>query len=813
MSSGRRLRRVATFALLALILVTAAGFLWARGKLRASLPVLDGKIAIAGLERPVTVTRDGAGVVTIRADSRVDAARGLGFVHGQDRFFQMDLARRFAAGELAELLGPGPVDLDKKLRLHRFRARAARSLAALTSSERALIEAYTAGVNAGLDALAGPSFEYLLLGSPPRPWAAEDLALVIFSMYLDLNDGFGERESTRGVVEDVLGAEMLAFLDPLGTPWDAPILGEALPVPPTPGPEVLDLRNVESRDGGTEAVDPEPTTLVRGSNNWAVAGGLTRDGRALLANDMHLGHQVPNIWYRAVLEFPDRGAPGGLRRIAGVTLPGTPFVIAGSNGEVAWGFTNTWGDWEDLVEIEPDPDAPEHRYRTPEGLREFELHEEEIRVRDAEPERMVVRETLWGPVLDVDHQGRERAYRWIAHDPEGMNLGALELERASSVDEAIVIANRIGAPPQNFVVVDASGRIGWTVMGAIPRRHGHDGRTPTSWADGGAGWDGYYPPEEYPRVLDPEEGMLWSANARLVDGEMMRRIGVGTFRLGARQQQIRDALRALERYDERSLLSVQLDDRALFLEPWRRLLAAHLTDSDRGAADEGAADERTGKAALRAALEDWDGRASTASAAYRLVRAFRIYFAEEVLGAVVAEAKRADPRLEPTYLIQQEGALWRLVTERPEHFLHPDHASWESVIDAAVGRTVAYFSELGPLAEQTWGRRNAATIRHPMSRFLPSFVGRWLDMPADELPGDENMPRFQGPSEGASERFVVSPGREEEGIFHMPTGQSGHPLSPFYRAGHEAWVRGEPTPFLPQEPAHTLELVPGGGGP
>ena len=796
---------------MAFLLLLVAGLgVYAWLELRGSLPNLDGEATLAGLSAPVTIERDAQGVPTVRGEHRIDVARGLGYVHGQDRFFQMDLSRRFAAGELSELLGSGALEADKRQRMHRFRTRAEEVVSSLSPFERRLARAYAAGVNAGRESLGKLPFEYLVLETKPRPWALTDTVLVVYSMYLDLNDAYGEYEAARGAVEDLFGSEVLDFLDPLGSEWDAPVLGEAFSVPPVPGSEVFDLRTAREQNHQASSLprkqsqasrleDFESEPPVRGSNNWAVAGSLTADGRALLANDMHLGHQVPNIWYRAVLAFPDESAPGGVRRITGVTLPGAPFVIAGSNGEVAWGFTNTWGDWEDWVILEPDP-ADANWYLVPGGSRPFARFHEEIKVKGARSVSLEVRETIWGPVLDRDHAGRERAYRWIAHDREGVTFRSLELEQASTVNEAVEVAARIGAPPQNFVVADAEGHIGWTVMGPIPNRFGHTGRTPRAWHDGAAGWDGYLSPEQYPRLVDPEEGRIWTANSRVVSGPMAERIGTG-FRLGARAGQIRDRLRALDQPDERDLLAVQLDDRAFFLERWRALLLEVL--------DAGPAGDDSRRRELAELVRNWGGHASVDSAGYRMVRGFRSFLLDQVYGAILERCKQVEERCEPRYLNQLEGGLWRLVEERPISFLNPEFDSWDQQFEAAIDELLAYFGEYGgPLAEQTWGKRNTASIRHPLSRFLPGFLARRLDMPRTPLPGDSNMPRVQGPGFGASERFVVSPGREEDGIFHMPTGQSGHPLSPFYRAGHEAWMEGEPTPFLPGETVYRLELIP-----
>ena len=224
-------------AVIAAILVVAG---WIT--LRRSLPRLDGTVELPGLAASVTLERDAQGVATITGEHRIDGARGLGFAHGQDRFFQIDLSRRFAAGELAELLGEAALPADRRQRLHRFRARAERVVEAMSPYERRLCRAYAAGVNAGLGSLGARPFEYHLLGAKAKPWTIADTVLVVYSMYLDLNDGYGEYEAARGAIADLLGTEMLDFLDPLGNEWDAPIVGEPFETPPVPGPEVFDLR-------------------------------------------------------------------------------------------------------------------------------------------------------------------------------------------------------------------------------------------------------------------------------------------------------------------------------------------------------------------------------------------------------------------------------------------------------------------------------------------------------------------------------------------------------------------------------------------
>jgi penicillin amidase len=779
---------------------------------------MEGEQAVAGLGAPVRIERDALGVPIVRGGSRLDVARASGFLHAQERFFQMDLLRRSAAGELAALLGRPVLEMDREARILRLRLVARQAVKALRADERDLLAAYTAGANVGLAALGAPPFEYLALRSEPAKWRDEDSLLCALAMYRDLQGRQPGQDSMLGLMRETLPPALTAFLAPVGTEWDAPIEGGFIPMPAVPGPEVVDLRRAQpasatarvlpSLDPGVFAFvgatigigPPGDDDAIRGSNNWAVAGMHTVHGGALLANDMHLGISVPNTWYRLSLVFP--GADGE-RRVTGVTLPGAPFVVAGSNGRVAWGFTNSEGDWADLVLLQPDPGNAD-AYLTPEGPRTLVREAETIEVKGERSETLTVESTIWGPVVDTDHAGRRRALAWVALREGGLNASLLRMESVGSLDEAQALAPEVGIPNQNLVVADAAGRIGWTIIGRIPRRAGHDGRVPTSWADGTRRWDGWLGAEDYPRVADPPSGRIWTANARVVGGEMLAKVGVGGYDLGARQGQIRDDLLATERASEGDMLRIQLDDRALLLSRWQKLLLGVLTP------EAVARDPR--RAEARRLVEAWGERASVDSVGYRVVRAFRERVRGFVLDPLLApararDAKRFRPGTAPN--ARWEGPVWALVTQRPAHLLDPRYSGWDEILLAALDEAVLELTKGGrPLAERTWGERNTSLIRHPLSRAVPQ-LGSFLDMPSEPLPGDNHMPRFQSPTAGASERFGVSPGREELGYFHMPCGQSGHPLSPHYADGHAAWARGERTPFLPGPAVHLLTLVPG----
>jgi penicillin amidase len=784
------IRLVAVAVVLSLVAASLVYFALVR-----SLPQLDGEIVSANVSAPVIIERDASGIPVITAGNRGDLAYATGYVHGQDRFFQMDLTRRNAAGELAEIFGGNALPLDRRHRFHRFRDRANDVVSMLSADESSIVRAYTNGVNDGLAALGAKPFEYLLTGTEPRPWETADSILVVYTFFMQLNDTRANRDIRRGLVQRVLHAEVFEWLYPQGTKWDAPLIGEPRVGSPLPGPDVYNLAGTKTAHMHSALyADGEPE--MPGSNNWAIAGELTETGGAIVANDMHLGITTPNVFYRARMRTT--GTPS--LDLNGVTFPGTPMLVAGSNGRVAWGNTNSYGDWTDAVIIRPG-EKP-NTYMTPGGSQAFDVYSESIAVKDAEPVVLEIRETIWGPVLDDDADPEQMiAVSWIAHHPEAVSLGHLSLESAVNVEEAMFIANSIGMPPQNFTVGDADGNIGWTIAGRIPRRVGFDSLLPADWSEAG-GWQGWFPVEEYPRVMNPPSGRIWTANARVVDDDGLAVIGDGGYDLGARAQQIRDDLFAIERFAPEDMLAVQLDDRAVFLSRWRDLLLATLDDE----AVTGNAD----RAAFRSLVENWLPRAAPDSVGYRLVRRFRAGVRNRVFTMMmqpVLEKYGEDTKLRISN--QFEGPLWSLVNERPQHLLTDNYASWQDLLLRTVDSNISYFIDnyAGGLEKRTWGERNIAAIRHPISRAVP-FLSRWLDMPAEPLPGDSNLPRAQSPSFGASERFAVTPGDESNGYLHMPAGQSGHPLSDYYRIGHDDWVQGRPSSFLPGTAVHTLTINP-----
>ncbi|SHE62183.1 penicillin amidase [Microbulbifer donghaiensis] len=779
-STSRLLPRVliGIFALIVLLLLCA--WLW----LRQSLPILDGTLETGTLRVPATISRDAQGIPLIESEDRTSAAFALGFLHAQERFFQMDLLRRNSAGELSELVGAAALKHDREIRLHQFRKRAERNIAALPEAQRRLLDSYVDGVNFGLQQLGAKPWEYALLGQEPQPWSTADSLLTIFSMYLTLQSPIGKFELRDTAVAELLPQDLYEFYFPAGGSWDAPLIGDAR------GPVTLPETSIASLLGDDDVIAYqkfESDDKVYGSNNWVVGGALTEHGGAILADDMHLGLNVPNIWYRAGWNIA-----GTDRTMRGATLPGGPIAVVGSNGLVAWGFTNTFGDWGDLIPLELSEDGKQ--YRTPDGWRDFESERETIAVKGGEAEIIEVRKTIWGPVVAEDHRGTPLAYRWIAHDIRGANLNLLRLETVTSAREALDLGPQLGIPHQNLVVGDKDGHIGWTVGGAIPRRVGLDGSRSQSWADGGTYWDGYLGVDEQPRVFDPPSHRIWTANARTMDSDFLRLMGSDGYALGARQQQIRDDLFSRPRFDEQALLDIQLDDRAVFLQRWQEHLLALL-------------DGRDNYGDVREQVRNWGGRAAADSVGYRIVRNYRLKFMEITTAPILTYMRRHQPDFSFGPLKRQfEYALWEMVQQEPAQLLNPEFESWSALKLSALDQVLAEMAEDGkPLAQQTWGAENTTRIQHPLGRAV-SAVNWFTAMPADQLSGDTHMPRFQSPTHGASQRMVVAPGREDNAIFHMATGQSAHPLSPFFGNGHEDWVEGNPSPLGEGEVRYTLRL-------
>jgi penicillin amidase len=783
-----------TVSCIILIIALVLATLW--WLLAGSQAQLKGSVAVSGISDVTVINRDKQGLVTIIGHSRNDISFALGYTHAQERLFQMDLLRRNSAGELSELFGSVAASVDKRVRKHQFRKRAEVAVANLSDTEQALLNHYADGVNAGMAALRSAPFEYLLLQAPLEDWTAADSLLVACSMYMDLQDEWGEMERSLSAMHDLLPKDWFTFLTPNGGDWDAPIEGDnftfrsALPAKP--------LRDFATTENA--AAYHYADEIIAGSNNWSVSGALTGHGGALVAGDMHLGLDVPNIWFRASWFLPDDN-----RRVTGVTLPGTPLMVIGSNEHIAWGFTNSYGDYLDLIRLQINARGDE--YLTPDGWKKIIEEQEIIQIKGEPAQTTTVRKTQWGPIIGEDHFGNLLAMRWVAHDVSGLNLKLAQLETADNTEQAIAIAAHAGIPGQNLNVGDSTGHIGWTVMGVLPKRTGFNSnleqRLVTDWSDGTRHWQGLLPAEHYPAVVKPVTNRIWTANARIVSDDKYANMGDGLGAIGARQQQIRDRLFEKDSFNEADFLAIHLDDEARFLSRWQQLLSAQLSDELIAVQPQ--------LAEFRQHINNWQGRASATSVGYLLVKRYREKVIDQSVGHlfryVAAQTEnfwsgKVDKKV--------EYPVWRLISEQPAQHTPAGFSDWN---DFLVSMITELNDELADptigLTEQTWGNHNMVTIQHPMSSVVP-FIGLLLDMPKQGLSGDTFMPRVQGIDFGASQRMAVAPGHEAEGYFHMATGQSGHPLSPFYGKGHEDWVNGVPSPFLPGDIKYTLVLTVSG---
>ncbi|MGJ0490297.1 penicillin acylase family protein [Methylobacter sp.] len=793
----QRIRKLFFYTLLTLlglsILVTGAGLLF----LQRSLPPQDGEFMVEGLSAPVVVISDSHGIPVIKAGNRADALRALGYVTARDRLFQMDLMRRKNAGRLAELFGQAAVNSDIRARTYGFPRVAKAVVAKLPQAHRRYLEAYAEGINSYIDDARALSFEFTALAYRPERWKPEDSLLVVLGMFDNLTAKAEREERMLTVMEKSLPADVVSFLTPDTDRFTDSLYGAAEPYRPVRPIPVASLETALARhapDALKLAEAVQLNDLMAGSNAWVVSGAKTHDGRAILANDMHLGISVPNIWYRAEMDY-------GTGRTAGVTLPGAPVFIAGGNDRLAWGGTNLTGDFLDLVSLEINPENPD-QYRVGDKWQRFEQANEIISIKEAEALQVTVRRSIWGPVALEPLLGKPVAVHWSALDDNIVNLGLLDLDQAETLEQAMAVVNRTGGPQLNFLLADNHGRIGWTVMGQIPKRVGFDGSVSRSWADGSVGWDGYVDARQLPREIDPATGWLVSANDRRLGREYPHVIG-RQFASGYRAYRITQRLKEMPVINEWAMFGLQLDTENEFYGFYQQLALSVLSPRN--------IERQPELQELRDTLLAWNGRADTDSLGFALLVRFRQQLATSVFSPFLEASRSLDAHFSYawTYI---DTPLQAMLTEKVPQLL-PDPVNYRNWNDFILGQLKRSAQQLRAdypdtaLSELTWGQVNKAHIGHPFSKAVP-LLGILLDMPADALAGCANCVRALGSEFGASERLVVSPARLDEGIMHMPGGQSGHPLSPHYRDQHRYWVKGLPLALLAGKPEHSLILKP-----
>jgi penicillin G amidase len=740
---------------------------------RRSLPRTAGRLRLPSLEAPVEVVRDRFGIPHVFARSRRDLVRAQGYVHAQDRLFQMETTRRFAFGRLSELAGARTLELDRLARRLRLRWAAERDAAACDPEAAELVAAYCEGVNAFIAEGRLP-LELRLLRLRPEPWTPVDVQAPAQMFALALC-GNWEGELARARLRVRLGEERVRRLDPEYPP-DHPLV-----VPDELAAAAADAsRTLRGRSG------------VGASNCFAVAGARTASGKPILTNDPHLFLGIPGIWHVQHLVW-DEG------ECAGFTVPGAPVVILGRNRRVAWGMTTAMLDTQDLyVERLHPTDA--RRYEADGEWAEAEIVREEIRVRRGAPvvEEVVV--TRHGPiVVPPEPGGREAlALRWSHHEPGETTRSLLDLMTAGSVEEADRALDRFAGPPHNLVLADADGTIAYRLAGGpIPIRSAGDGGVPSpGWASEHE-WEGWIPQPELPRLRDPESGLIVSANNRIV-GDAYPHDLPGEYLSGYRAGRLETLIEERDELTPAACARILLDRLSL---PGLELAAAV-----RGLG----ADDPLERRALEL-LAEWDGELAPESPGGAVYGALMRALEEEAYADLAA-----DP-LVPTEGESLPGGLYerarptvlRRLAERDGAFLG-DGRTWDDVVRAALATAVR---ELGP-DPATWrrGRYHRFRLAHAFDA-IP-VLRRIFSRGPFAVGGDADtvrvMARVAGVAEGAmigaSMRAVYDLGDPDGTLIALVPGQSGHPASRHYDDLLGGWLAGEYVP-LATDRARVEELA------
>ena len=794
----------------------AGGYLWLRG----SLPEIDGERAASGLAAPVEVVRDRHGVPHVFARTEEDALFALGYVHAQDRLWQMEMNRRIGAGRLAEVLGAPALDTDRLLRVLGLHRRAEATLAHLSPRARRRIDAYVNGVNAWMKGRTGPlPPEFLVLGFDPEPWTAADTVVWARVMALDLG-----REWTR----DLMRLRMSRFLDPdrildFYPPYhDDQPRGVELPAPspdsaagpPEEAPGRASARASASKEyafgpargpfttgtppGRRQSASAPAGFLLRprsghpGSNSWVVNGERSATGKPLLANDPHLGLTVPSVWYFAHLAWPGRD-------LVGATFPGMPVVVLGHNGRAAWGFTNTGADTQDLFLEKLDPEDSA-RYLTPDGYRRFEVRREVIEVKDGDDAVVEVRESRHGPVLDdgsaaaarASPPGHVLALAWTALRDDDLTLEAgLGLPEARDWESFVANLRNFHSPPQNISYADVDGNIGFLVPGRIPIRPGRapggarPGTVPRPGWTGEHDWLGFVPFDALPRTHNPPGGAVVTAN-HAVTGDDHPHPLTFEWAAGFRAARIMERLAARPRHDAESFGALQQDRVSAFA----RALLPRLRGVTLG--------EEAPPLVRRAhgLLDDWDGDMDPDRPEPLVFQAWiwafgRLVTADE-LGSVQREAWG------------RKGAFIRRILESRELWCDDTGTaaveSCDEMLARALARAVARIAERqgDDPTDWRWGREHSALGEHrplgssplaPLFNLRGPAPGGIYTVNAFEFsPLDDEEPFVA--RDGPSLRAVYDLSDLDRSLFIHSTGQSGNVLSPLYDNFEEAWREG-----------------------
>lgn len=778
----RALRYLLGFTILFASLTVLYGW-W---RVRATLPQLEGAAALPGLKAEVSVDRDQWGVPTVTAASMEDLLVAQGYVCAQDRLWQMDFIRRIAGGELSEVLGEVALRNDRENRTYGFRQAAEASLAVMDPESKGHLEAYARGVNAYIEQRRGRfPIEFQVLGYEPRPWGPVDTLLVHAYMY-DVLSTTWEWELNRARVEAKVGPERARQMFLVDSELDHIIVGaDGAPgdAQPPRGKSTMDVpRNLPAappQPAGFLAEWRQEVEAVLGSNNWVVSGKRTYSGKPILANDTHLPLQIPDTWYMIHLKAPGYNAKG-------FALPGTPLVVIGHNERIAWGFTNNGADVQDLYAITFSPDKP-GEYRANGAWVASEIRKEVIRVKDHPDVTHEVTVTRHGPI--VHREGLTGyAVRWTALEPGGLGAGYSLLGRAQNWEEFLALMRGVSGPAQNAVYADVDGNIGMVVAARVPIRKKGSGAVPMPGDSDEFAWSGYIPFDQLPKTFNPPDGIIATANARVV-GPGYRPHLTDRWYSPYRTDRIYKLLESRDALRPQDCIAIQTDTYSLPHKTLgERLFLAIKKHPPK--------DERVRN--LMELYPQWDGLTHQGNWLMGLVEYTRRQLPEMILR----------PHLGEDFERYQwsRGQLffdW-LLRERPPEWLPAEFPDYDALLVAAAERaaqrleTDARGADV-PQPEQArqwhWGRFMRLRILHPLAR--SGFLSRQVSITGVEQGGTGYSIKQTGRSIGPAMRFVADLDNWDNSLMNISVGQSGQFLSRNYRDQFVVWYEGTgvPSPF------------------
>jgi len=771
---------------LAVILAGAATYAWVVAY--SALPQLDGQLQISGLSAPVTITRDRQGVPTIEANTLEDLFLAQGYVTAQDRLWQMDVMRRYGSGELSEVLGQETLKIDREKRILGLRAAATKSLEMLGPRDRAFLEAYARGVNAFIQAHRDHlPIEFRILGYAPKPWLAEDSLVIANQMVKDLNYHYFYDALAREKILAKLGPELTADLYVNRSWHDRPptVLRQDLTEPQGNTGDSDDEDDEDDSDSpssvtrafplsGSEGLPPEPSP-VNGSNNWVVSGAHTVTGKPLLSNDMHLEHQMPNLWYEAHLR-------ADILDVAGVTLPGMPYVIMGHNQWIAWGFTNLGATVTDVY-IENFNQAGE--YQTPAGWVKPEHRTEVIHVKGKPDVTVDVKITRHGPLITelVPGETRPLALRWTLYD--GLRIPLLDLDSAGNWQEFRRALSQWDMPGQNLVYADVEGNIGYQATGKVPIRAVGDGRLPVSGADNAHEWTSYIPFEKLPSIYNPPSGIIATANGRVTPDDYPYSIAM-EWEAPWRTERIYHVLGSGRKFSVADMLALETDihsEAEMFVA--ERFVYAVDHASKASARAKQAADLMRG----------WDGRMLASSAApsiaVRSMRELQRLLLEPKLGSAPPDPERQDAGISWKTYSWEMRSVWleNVLLHHPQRWLPEQYPNYDELLAAAVDAAVNSPDAPKDLSSWRWGAFNAVEIQHPILGRIP-ILKYWAGPGVQEQSGSGYTVKAVTRHHGPSERFTADLSDLDQSTLNIVTGQGGNFLSPYYMDQWKAWYEG-----------------------